>query len=232
MGFDFDGVKASLEEFIAKNSIRPSSDYFVWNSSVYALLDCVLSAQARYASIVLPILKDRLPVRLEDTPQLTLSTLLADVDAFGENKFERYSTEVFKNRQKISGRLKLEVACECAEFLREKGLETRADFQAMTPERLDSIILLELAQKVRGMGPTLARYLLMLLGREDHVKPDSLLLRLIARETGWSARMGHAQDMEVVRQILTHLADEMRTSPARLDNALWLFESTRKAKKH
>ena len=86
------------------------------------------------------------------------------MDAFGEDKYERYSAEVFKNRQKISGRLKLVVACECAEFLREKGLETRADFQDMPSEKLNSTILLELVQKVRGIGPTLARYLLILLG--------------------------------------------------------------------
>ena len=57
MDFDLDRVKAFLNKFIVENSVRPSDDYFVWNSSVYALLDCVLSAQSRYSSVVLPLLK-------------------------------------------------------------------------------------------------------------------------------------------------------------------------------
>ena len=228
MDFDLDRVKAFLNKFIVENSVRPSDDYFVWNSSVYALLDCVLSAQSRYSSVVLPLLKERLPMFLQDTAQLTFGEFLASVDARGEDKFERYAVEVFKNRQKIAGRLKVEICYECAEFFRAKGFEKLADFHAASSEKLELLILLELVQKIRGIGPTLARYLLILLGQEDHVRPDSLLLRLFARETGWIPQMGHAQDVERVRQIVKDLAAQMNTSPARLDNALWLYESTRK----
>jgi hypothetical protein len=78
------------------------------------------------------------------------------------------------------------------------------------------------------MGPILARYLLTLLGLEDHVTPDTPLLRLFARETGWIPIMGDPLDMERVRQIVTDFAHQMNTSPARLDYALWQYESTRK----
>ena len=79
-------------------------------------------------------MRDRLPLRLKDSAELSFSEFIADVDSFGTEKFEDYATEVMKNRQKIAGRLKVEVAYRSCEYLRsyQKGgiinLERMEDF--------------------------------------------------------------------------------------------------------
>ncbi len=90
-----------LEKYL-ETDIKMSSEYLEWHSGVYAVVDCVFSAQAKYNSMVLPILQKRLPLRsnLQDDPELKFSAFLQDIDSSGIDKFERYADEVVLNKQK------------------------------------------------------------------------------------------------------------------------------------
>ena len=241
-----EGLTSDLRSFIAEKGIVPDPDFLRWNSGVYAVLDCVFSSMAKFASTVLPLLQQRFPQRegMQDGPDLTFTAFLRDVETFPEaTRFADYARDVMRNRQQISGRTKVEVAYDVCQFFARKGYDTRASLLALPVSEevrdpsgvlvrmelgpLERMVLVELVEEhaVRGIGPALGRYLLMCLGREEYVKPDTLLLRLMGQISNWTPRPGHPGDIALIQDTISSLAAEMKTTPARLDNALWYYQS-------
>jgi len=240
-------LQSSLRAFIAEHGIKPDSQFAHWQSGVYAVLDCVFSSQARYEITVLPALKRfAANTGLKDEPGLTFTAFVQSVDRFPEpQRFTTYARNVMGNRQQLSGQTKVEVAYNVCQRFISCGHDTKAALLAAlpkgkpadpatetpaTPSALETIVLGEMIKdgphKIRGMGAALGPYLLMSLGVEDYVKPDTLLLRLLGRIGGWLPRAGHPGDLALIQDTVTRVAREMQTTPARLDNALWRYEST------
>lgn len=197
-----------------------------WQSGVYAVVDCVFSAQAKYESMVLPMLLERLPSRpgLVDEPELTFSAFIADIESFGDEPWDAYGNQVL-NLQVLAGRRKVEVCHEIARFFVQRGLETMGDLRALGEEELLELVLGPLQQSIRGMGPALARYLTMLLGVESQVKFDTMLQRFFEQlcgQVGWS---GAPITMEQAEDVMREAASQLGTTPARLDHAIWRFMS-------
>ncbi|AKH17926.1 hypothetical protein [Deinococcus soli (ex Cha et al. 2016)] len=216
-----DPLPAQLSAFIQTHGIRVDPDFSLHASGVHSVVNCVFSAQARFEVVVLPLLA-RLNDRLPEVPGLTFQAFVEDVDSLG---VQAYAKEVLCNRQQLSGRLKVDVARDVAAFFVRHGVQTVGDFRLLDDETAEQLVLVELVQEVRGIGPTLAHYLLWLMGREDHVKVDSLLTRLFARIGDWQPRMGNDADRARITAAIRAVAAELGTTPARLDNALWQFES-------
>jgi len=214
-----------LRGLVDRGPIR-LEEFIVWQSGVYALLNCVFSAQARYVEVVLPMLRTRLAKRpgLADVADLTFSAFLKDVDCFGPAKFARYGAEVL-TRNVLAGRSKVEVCYESALFFARLGLERRRELQALPSPLLEHLVLSDLRREVRGIGPALGKYLLMLFGQEDHIKPDVMLIRFFRGLTSWVPRIGHQGDAEIVRAVITRVAGGLGTTPARLDHAIWQYQS-------
>lgn len=218
--------------FVEQEQIRPDPNFALHQSGVHSVVNCVFSAQAKFESVVLPVLA-RLDERLVDTPELTFRQFVDDVDSLGH---ERYAAEVLNNRQRLSRRLKVEVCYDVASFFVERGYETQGDFQLpANPDtdmakakqaKLEQLILVDLVTEIRGIGSVLAQYLMWLLGDERHVKPDTVLTRLLSRVGEHPLRLGHPDDMALIRQSISAVAVDIGTTPARLDNALWRYEST------
>jgi hypothetical protein len=223
---DVEHLIFELEKYL-ETDIKISGEYLEWQSGVYAVVDCVFSARAKYDLMVLPILQKRLPLRpdLQDDPELKFSAFLQDMDSFGVDKFERYAKEVVMNRQKISDRLKAEICYDVCQFFVQKKLETKRDLQVLEAKALEQLVLNDLQQSVRGIGPALARYLLMLFGDESHIKPDTIILRFFSKLSEWQPRFGIEQDIETIRLVIANVALKHDSTPARLDHAIWLFES-------
>ncbi|MFK7602245.1 hypothetical protein ACI3L1_08550 [Deinococcus sp. SM5_A1] len=231
-----DPLTNKLRAFVKQENIKPDPNFELPRSGVHAVVNCVFSAQVKFELIVVPLLA-RLEERLPDRPELTFGQFTADVDKLG---FQKYSEKVL-TRHKLARKLKVEVAYCAAKFFVEKGYQVQAQFQLpndleseegkTNEQKIESLILNELVTNVHGVGPVLARYLMWLLGDERHVKPDTLLTRLCARVSGQDLRYGNARDMDSIRQAITAVAQEIETTPARLDNALWRHESTLKSKK-
>lgn len=247
-----EGLASDLRAFITEKGIVPDPNFLRWNSGVYAVLDCVFSSMAKFASTVLPLLQHRFPQRegMQDTPALTFTAFMRDVETFPPaTRFADYARDVMRNRQQISGRTKVEVAYDVCQFFARKGYDTRASLLALPVSEevrdpsgvllrielgpLERMVLEELIEKhaVRGIGPALGRYLLMCLGREEYVKPDTLLLRLVGHVGNWTPRPGHSGDIALIQDVVSSLAKEMQTTPARLDNALWNYQSALSSRK-
>ncbi|MFC3833925.1 MULTISPECIES: hypothetical protein [Deinococcus] len=216
-----DTLTTRLAEFVKTQNIEVDPDFSLHHSGVHSVVNCVFSAQARFKTVVEPLL-NRLHADLPDIPELTFSEFILRVDAVGS---ERYASDVLKNRQKLSGRLKVEVARDVADFFVRHRVQTTADFQCLDDDAAETLMLRDLAPEVRGIGPTLAHYLLWLMGREDHVKVDSMLIRLFSRLDDHPLRLGHEGDRQRVTRAIREVAMQLDTTPARLDNALWQHES-------
>jgi hypothetical protein len=214
-------LEEGLVGAVSKLGLRPHEgdlDWLPWKSAVYALVDCVFSAQARYEATVLPMLKHRLQGRLPDRPVLKFTEFRSDVDSFGAARFERYASEVL-TRQVLSGRLKVEVAYEAAGFLAQRGYETMAELQSLGSEPLERLVLGELVPATRGLGPTLGEYFLILIGDESRIKLDTWLVRFLRRE------LKCVPDPTTARQVFKSAAARLGTTAARLEHAIWRWES-------
>jgi len=213
-----------LEALVEKGTIR-LGEFIVWQSGVYALLDCVFSAQARYRT-VLQMLRDRFARRpgMLDHADLSFAAFVLDVDGFGSNKFGRYGAEVL-TRNVLAGRSKVEVCYESALFFSRLGLEKKRDLLTLPGPLLEHLVLGELRRAVRGIGPTLGKYLLMQFGREDHIKPDVMVVRFFRSLTEWAPREGNQADAEIMREAIAAVAARMGTTSARLDHAIWQYQS-------
>ena len=222
-------IAAKLHSLVINAGISPEkagTPWLPWQSGVYALIDCIYSSQAIYDSVVLPSIH-RLSARpnLRDQPNLGFTTFVEDVDRFAEDKFEQYAVQVL-TRNKIAGRLKTEICYEAACFFARRGFETIADLQKLEA-KLEPLILNELQFSIRGIGPALSHYLLTLLGDEDHVKLDIMISRFWARMKDWSPRASNEHDYQIVIAAFRDVASQMESTPARLDNAIWRYESDR-----
>lgn len=250
-------LTAALLRFIEREpDIRLDAFESDWRASgVYAVLDCVFSSAARFEAVVVPTLA-RFGQRsgLRDEPELTFAQFLDFVrgglpERPTPERFEEVAAAVFGNRQRIAGRTKVEVAYDVCEFFALRGHQTKADLRALPagtppsckqpgePGELERLVMEQLvggsaAQgKVRGMGWALGPYLLMCLGHTDCVKPDTLLLRLIARVSGTAWRPGSGgADFRLIRQALGCVGERLGYPPAAVDHALWRHESARAAR--
>ena len=226
---DPDALAAKLHSLIVKNGISPEpagTPWLPWQSGVYALVDCIFSSQSKYKSVVLPLIS-RLATRptLQDTPDLHFSAFLTDIDGFGANKFERYAVQVL-TRNKIAGRLKVEICYNASSFFAKRGLETITDLHTLGAG-LEPLVLKDLQAAIHGVGPALAHYLLTLFGDEDHVKLDMMITRFWAKMNDWQPRASHDGDYQIVLAAFRTVASRMGSTPARLDNAIWSYESER-----
>jgi hypothetical protein len=215
-----------IAAMIKNDEIVVNTDSVPWQSGVYSLIDCVFSAQAIYKSVVLPMLKNRLALRpgLADHPDLAFSAFVADVDAFGKEKFERYATEIL-TRQVLARRRKVEVCYDSALFFVERGFETRKDLRAIGEDALERLILVEFRGHIHGVGEALSRYLLMRLGSENHIKPDVKMLRFFNRLSDWKPRLGDYRDAEIMRSSVLRAAEKLSITAVMIDEAVWNYET-------
>ena len=222
-----DELYAELSRLLADGTITIDENYWTWESGVYNVIDCVYSSQAKYESMVLPILRERLPSRpgMRDAPELKFTDFMRDVDSFEPDKWDRYASEVLQNKQVLSRRRKVEVCYDIARFFVDRGFETLEDLQAQGEEALLELVLGPLQRDIKGIGPALSRYLAILLGVESQIKPDTMIIRFFNSLSSWSPRMGDVSDIEVIERVITQSAADIGTTPARLDNAIWLHMS-------
>ncbi len=216
----------SLGALVSAGLITPDPGPARWKSGVYAVVDCVFSAQTRYESVVLPMLRERLPLRprLADSPVLRFSTFLADVDTFEPDRWEGYGRAVL-NLQVLGGRRKVQVCYELSRFLVDRGFETLADLQELGEQALLELVLGPVQSSIKGIGPALARYLAILLGVENQTQPDTMILRFISSLSPWAPRFGSEEDIAVIQRVIGTVAKDTGTTPARLDNAIWRYMS-------
>ncbi|MBB5235010.1 hypothetical protein [Deinococcus budaensis] len=219
-----DPLTDKLRAFVQQENIQPDPNFATYANGNYCVLDCVFSPRANWEFTVKPMV-ERFAAYGWEKDIRTFSDFVADVDSFGEGKFERYAAEVLINLGVLSGRRKAEVAYDVAKFLIQNDIEYVADFHRLSTYEVEELVGFRLVESVRGMGSVLASYLILLFGREDYIKVDTLLNRLMGHIGDWKFRYGNPQDILAIRKAIITVAEEMKITPSRLDNALWKYES-------
>ena len=228
---------ATLEALAgAVEALNPQPRDQRWVSLAFCIVDAVWSIGAHYDKVVVPLVRKRIarefgvdqptapadgfrakdPLKLEELEALGLDRLTALTN------LQRTSTR--------SGILKSEAVLRHCRTFRKHGVETLEQaIDLMTDEGCFSKLDDEL-RSIPGEGGYGVRrgYLWMLIGNDDLIKPDRMVLR-------WLEQHGVKTDPDGAREIIAALMPKVRLSGNRqptaweIDHAIWL--ATRKKKR-
>ncbi|TSA87180.1 hypothetical protein FNU79_04620 [Deinococcus detaillensis] len=250
---DVEKLTDQLLQFLDEEKIvaNPNFTEELYKSGVYSVIDCVFSSMAVHKTVVVPAInRFRKNQSLQDIPELKFTSYLeyarADLERPTKERFDEIASKDFDYRGVIAGRRKVEVVYDVCQRFVHKGLETIHDVQALpkgepftcespgTQGELEKFVMGGIAGvagydspnvKVRGIGLALGAYLVLLLGDETFVKPDTQLFKVMGRIGRWSPRASNVEDFQLVRQAISCAAAQRDVTPASLDNALWAYQS-------
>jgi len=203
---------------------------YAYASITLAIIDAVYSIGVNYSGVRKTVGRycetfglNRFRPRRDCLPppkeQESVSQLCAH---FEERGSDRMAGEVFANRQRTSARngiLKAEAVWWFAQALRQEGIEYLQDVPPIPNGGLDDAI-----RAIPGQGSGISlRYFRMLIGAEDFIKPDRMILRFIDDATGLRTSAVRAP------LLLLHVTDHLRATnpnitPRLLDHALWEYQ--------
>ena len=187
-----------------------------------ALCDAIFSMGVRYGA-VRKVIANYISYNTvkNSSPNHTISEFLDTIEEVGGA--EKFASDVLKNRQRAATRrgiLKAESCRLVAEELKARGIETIADFNNYPDrEELDRAILSTRSNK----SGIMLKYLYMLTGDENMVKPDRMITRYIA-SAGISV-LDNDEKVELVRAAAAELKSEFpNLVPRALDHAIWKYQ--------
>jgi hypothetical protein len=226
---------ASLVDAVA--ALDPQPRERQWVSLSFCLLDAVYSIGANYDHHVVPVVKRVAADFGVDTLVAAPAavTLMADPVPLG-SLLHRYTNPdalitVTENRQYTSTRggiRKGDAVLRYAEILNRHGVVSLADGRAALSddqkvEQIDNVL-----RTVPGEGAAGVRrgYLWMLIGDQQTVKPDRMVLRWLARN-GFNVDVCRARSL--LREVSESLSDRLDrvVSPWDVDHAIWSAERFR-----
>ncbi|WP_430336242.1 hypothetical protein [Rhodococcus sp. ACT016] len=221
----------------AAEALNPQPRERRWVSVSFCILDAVYSISARYDSVVVPVVH-----RVAEDCGIDVPSVLNSTD----DEPDPLPLEVFldrypapdklvastRNRQRTSARggiLKADAVLQHARVFCDHEIRTLQDARELLTDqgRLEAVEAD--IRKIPGEGSAGVRrsYLWMLVGHEDEVKPDRMVLR-------WLARHGVVVSPGEARVVLAAVAERLsarlgrRTTAWELDHAIWLDERNRR----
>ncbi|WP_345646867.1 hypothetical protein, partial [Pseudonocardia tropica] len=161
----------------------------------------------------------------EVTPRRTPADLLVHQVGKGSVRHagvEAFAHDTLENLQRTSTRsgiLKAEAALQYAEALVGFGVERYADVPAVFDDEPRLAELTSRLRQVPGNGDSDVRlgYLWMLLGDDDTIKPDRMVLRWLSSVGVLARQVSPAQ----ARSVLTEAAQILGCTAWSLDHAIW-----------
>lgn len=228
MPFDAE-VRARAAAEVA--ALEPKPREWKWSSLTACVIDAVWSINADYDTVVAPatrVLVETLAPGVDplveagdfSSPDPVPLTLLLARFPDERSLAEQMNWQVTSTRTK---RRKADAALQYARILVEHGIDTRHDaHEALLDDQrfaqVDSAL-----RSVHGEGASGVRrnYMWMLVGDDDGVKPDRMLLRWFAKEVGVTGTP--EQVREWVRLIAADVtaASGRRVTPWSIDHAIW-----------
>lgn len=196
------------------NSIEYSEPYLSLN---VCIIDCIYSLRAKYFQITVPIVSryaDHFMGGNKFGAGYTVTDLMKHIELSGGT--QKFASDILKNRQQLSGRLKSDICFELARKLKLLSIETIEDFN-----KYENTEILEITiQSVKGIGPAGLNYLFMLAGDPDRCKPDVHIHRFIYDAIGKNVTDEECQILltEVVKNLkIEYPSITVRT----LDSIIW-----------
>lgn len=234
-------VSAQLNELAgAVEDLKPQPRGARWAHLSLCILDATFSINARYDSVVAPLVRRyaewadlrTVLLRGEDlasgaSPREDEQRLSDFLKSFDEKTDQEFAADVVRNRNRTSSRggvLKAEAVRRISQILVEHGVETLDDVRKLLAD-LDRIEKVEKALAVvPGHGSAIrTSYIWMTAGDDQHVKPDRHVL-------GWlTQKMGRNVGVPEARVLLADVADKLDLTPWAVDHAIWASKARRRA---
>jgi len=185
------------------------------------IIDAVFSINARAQATANVIERYRRHAGIGSSREHTVQQFIETVDAAGGA--ERFASEVLHNRQRTSPRggiLKAEVALMYGHVLTEFHVNRRRDI----PKIIDSDRFSRRIRLLPGQGVS-SDFFLMMLGREDLVKPDRMVARFVS-DCLDSKRVAPVMAAHLLAEAARDLQhDHPHMTPRLLDWLVWDYQS-------
>jgi hypothetical protein len=189
------------------------------------IIDAVFSIGVNYASTTNTVKRFQSYVA-KRYPELTELTIVDFVQLYNETSIDFMMSDVYDNRQRtssINGIVKAEAALEVARILLKYNINTLKDFANIAD--IDAFERDFMQIPGQGSGVSL-RYLYMLTGSVDHIKPDRMILRFI------NAAIGRTPKLDESHRLLLEVCSILKPDypdldPRSLDHVIWKFQSGR-----
>lgn len=209
-------------------ALNPQPREHRWVSLSFAITDAVWSISADYDAVVVPLVRKKLAAKFGvDQPTMPATDPIGD-DPVPVTLLTGLSVEeltALTNRQRTSTRggiLKADAVLRYARIFTDHGVTTMRDAIELfddTPrfDAIDSAL-----RQIPGEGGDGVRrgYLWMIIGKDDLIKPDRMVLR-------WLDHQGVAADPSRARRIVEQLLPEVTRKLGRavsaweIDHAMW-----------
>lgn len=150
----------------------------------------------------------------------TISNLIYNIETIGVDDFAR---NVVRNKQRTSsknGILKAEAVLECARVFQKNGIEDLNDFRS----KMNAAVAREYLE-VKGQASGISlKYLNMLCGDEEMLKPDRHIIRFLNAYCHGPINIENAE--LIMKAILDSLIEKYPTLTMRkLDFIIWQYQS-------
>jgi hypothetical protein len=200
-------------------------DEYGYTSLPLCIIDAVFSIGVTYISTANTVNRFRAYAnkRFPQTSELSVSEF---AQLYEENTIEFMTNEVYNNRQRtssVNGILKSEAALRVARALLDHNADTLSDFISLVD--IDSFE--NAFRQIPGQRSGVSlRYLYMLTGSVDQIKPDRMILRFI------NAAIGRTPKLEESHHLLLEVCSLLKPDypaldPRSLDHVIWKFQSGR-----
>lgn len=180
------------------------------------ILDCVYSLQAKYFSVTVPVVNRYAEKYMKGDSHADGYSLIDFINHIQNSGGPtQFAYEVLKNKQVLSKRLKSIVCLELAQKLAENGIETKEQFAATDPAKIEFIL-----RNIKGIGDAAVNYLFMLAGDPNRCKPDVHIHHCI-RDA-----IGHDVTNDECQKLFTEAANILKKdypnlTVASLDGLVW-----------
>ena len=221
-------------------ALDPRARQHRWTSLTYCIVDAVWSIGSDYEKVVIKMVRNVASVFDDESPAITAKLALptdpVPLKSFLE-RFQHTDELVMVTNHQITsprhGTLKAEVVRQHAERLHDANVDTLAEAQELLddPARAEEVDHALRGLPGDGQNGVRRGYLWMLVGDENRVKPDRMVLRWLLKQ-GSKAR-DPATAALLLRQVAEHLTESGRpTTPWEVDHAIWLDQKSQSNQVH
>jgi len=220
-----------IQELANDLSTKVLGNEYYYHSLPLAAIDAVFSARAQYPSVQnvvqrycnkyeLPVFRSPRDCLPSPNNQEGVSTLIRKMKQDGVPYFVE---KVFDNRSVTSGRLKAVVLLELLETFEKLQIQTFQDIQVWLNQPAQQQNLIRAMTSIHGIGEATYRYFLMLVGDDQLVKPDTMILRFIKNVLGSSAN--EAEAVRLIQAVSQQLLPQYpKLNPRLLDYIIWSWQ--------
>ena len=221
------GLLAKLADSVA--ALDPQPRERRWTSLSFCIVDAVWSIGAHYDNVVVPLVRKKFAAEFGVTEPTIPASQPVPIDSLPLSKLEAVTVDSLTgmtNRQRTSTRggiLKAEAVLLHIAVFREHHVDTMQDALVLfsDTERFGKVD--KALRSIPGEGGYGVRrnYLWMLIGQDDLIKPDRMVLRWLGRQ---EVKTDPAGARDIITAIVPLVSARLnRTVTAwEIDHALWL----------